>query len=38
MVIRERAMREWVVVGADASDLWPGVVAEAFAFVDEITP
>lgn len=38
MVIRDRAMREWVVVGADASDLWPEVVAEAFAFVDEITP
>lgn len=38
MVMRERAMREWVFVGPDASDLWAGVVAEAFAFVDEITP
>ncbi|MBN9176746.1 MAG: hypothetical protein J0I43_05190 [Microbacterium sp.] len=38
MVMRERAMREWVFVGADAADLWPDVVAEAFAFVDEITP
>lgn len=38
MVMRERAMREWVFVGPDAVDLWPDVVAEAFAFVDEITP
>lgn len=38
MVMRERAMREWVFVPEDAADLWPGVVAEAFAFVDEITP
>ena len=38
MVMRDRAMREWVFVGDDATDLWPDVVAEAFAFVDEITP
>lgn len=38
MVMRERAMREWVFVGPDATDLWPVVVAEAFAFVDELTP
>ncbi len=38
MTMRDRAMREWVFVGADAIDLWPDVVAEAFAFVDEITP
>ena len=38
MVMRGRAMREWVFVGVDAVDLWPDVVAEAFAFVDEITP
>ncbi len=38
MVMRERAMREWVFLGPDATDLWPDVVAEAFAFVDEITP
>lgn len=37
MVMRDRAMREWVFVGEDATDLWPDVVAEAFAFVDEIT-
>ena len=36
--MRDRAMREWVFVGEDATDLWPDVVAEAFAFVDEITP
>lgn len=38
MTMRGRAMREWVVVDRDAVDLWPGVVAEAYAFVDEITP
>jgi len=38
MTMRERAMREWVFVGADATDLWPTVIDEAFAFVDEITP
>ena len=38
MTMRERAMREWVFVGADAADLWPTVIDEAFAFVDEITP
>lgn len=38
MIMRERPMREWVHVPDDASDLWPRIVAEAFAFVDEITP
>jgi len=38
MTMRERAMREWVFVGPDAVDLWPDVVADAFAFVDRITP
>lgn len=38
MVMRERAMREWVFVGADEADLWPAVVSEAYAFVDTITP
>ena len=38
MVMRERAMREWVIVGADAVDLWPAVVDEAYTFVDAITP
>lgn len=38
MVMRERAMREWVLVGPDAVDLWPVVADEALAFVDAITP
>lgn len=38
MVMRERAMREWVFVGGDATDLWPAVVGEAFVFVDGLTP
>jgi len=38
MIMRQRAMREWVFVGPDAVDLWPDIVAEAFTFVDEITP
>lgn len=38
MEMRGRAMREWVLVGPDRADAWAGVTAEAFAFVDEITP
>lgn len=38
MTMRGRAMREWVFVGPDAVELWPDVVAEAYAFVDRITP
>jgi hypothetical protein len=38
MVMRERAMREWLTVPADAADRWAPLVAEAYAFVDEITP
>jgi hypothetical protein len=38
MEMRGRSMREWVLVGPDRADAWPGVTAEAFAFVDEITP
>ncbi len=38
MTMRQRAMREWVFVGSDAVDLWPAVIAEAFDFVDRITP
>ena len=38
VVMRQRPMREWVYVGTDRPDEWPGLVAEAFAFVDEITP
>jgi TfoX/Sxy family transcriptional regulator of competence genes len=38
MIMRERAMREWVHVPDDGADLWPEIIAEALAFVDEITP
>ena len=38
MVMRERAMREWLTVPADAAERWAPLVAEAFIFVDEITP
>ncbi|QRY39764.1 hypothetical protein JVX92_09470 [Microbacterium hominis] len=38
MTMRGRTMREWVFAGPDAVDLWPDIVAEAYAFVDAITP
>ena len=38
MEMRGRSMREWVLVTADRAEAWPGVTAEAFAFVDDITP
>jgi hypothetical protein len=38
MVMRERAMREWIFVDEDAADLWPQIIEEAWAFVDGITP
>ncbi|MCW3492861.1 hypothetical protein [Microbacterium sp. SSM24] len=38
MVMRERAMREWMLVPASAGDRWDPLLAEAFAFVDSITP
>lgn len=38
MVIRDRPMREWVFVEPADSDLWKPVMAEAFAYVDELTP
>ncbi|MNT69327.1 hypothetical protein D3C72_2076360 [compost metagenome] len=37
-VMRGRPMREWATAGTDAADRWPGLIAEAFAHVDEITP
>lgn len=37
MVMRERAMREWVFVPDEAAGLWEGVIGEAFDFVDRIT-
>ena len=38
MVMRERAMEEWMLVPAAAAERWEPLLAEAFAFVDEITP
>jgi hypothetical protein len=38
MVMRERAMKEWMLVPAAAADRWPSLLAEAFAYVDELTP
>ncbi len=38
MVLRGRAMREWVTVGADRGDTWRPLIGEAYAFVDGITP
>lgn len=38
MVMRERPMREWLLVDAEHAPLWPGLVAEAFAYIDELTP
>lgn len=38
MVMRDRPMKEWALVGPDAAEHWRPVVEEAFAFVDGITP
>ena len=38
MVIRDRVLKEWLVIPPDASDRWEPLLAEAFAFVDAITP
>jgi len=39
MVMREREMREWVVLPDAAGDTeWVGLLEDAYAFVDEITP
>jgi hypothetical protein len=38
MVIRERVMKEWLIVPVTAAKRWKALLAEAFAFVDEITP
>ncbi|BDV29451.1 hypothetical protein Microterr_01110 [Microbacterium terricola] len=38
MVIRDRTLREWIVVGPDRAVAWPPLTAEAFAYVDAITP
>lgn len=38
MLMRGRPMREWVLVDATASKLWKGLTAEAYAYIDELTP
>jgi hypothetical protein len=38
MTIRERTMREWLIVPATAAERWEPLLAEAFAYVDKITP
>ena len=39
MVMRERPMREWATVAVDAgAERWDDLIAEAYAFLDEITP
>lgn len=38
MVMRDRAMKEWVLVPATAAERWRPLLAEACAYVDEITP
>lgn len=38
MVMRERAMKEWMLVPPSAGDRWEPLLAEAFAYVDAITP
>ncbi|MDN3497477.1 hypothetical protein QL996_16170 [Planococcus sp. APC 4015] len=38
MRMRDRPMREWVLVGPDRAPLWELLTAEAFAYLDEITP
>ncbi|WP_312678061.1 hypothetical protein [Microbacterium sp.] len=38
VVMRGRVMKEWAFVDAAHAQTWPGLVDEAHAFVDEITP
>src|SRR5215207_4146827 len=39
MVMRERAMREWLTVDVEAgAQRWDDLIGEAFAYLDEITP
>jgi hypothetical protein len=39
MAIRERTMREWLMVGIETGGRrWEDLIGEAFAYVDEITP
>ena len=38
MVMRGRPLREWVMSDVEHAARWPALVAEAYAYVDEITP
>ncbi|MEN2738551.1 TfoX/Sxy family protein [Microbacterium sp. X-17] len=38
MVMRGREMREWLRVEQDRPEQWAPLTAEAYAFLDEITP
>lgn len=38
MTMRERVMREWVAVPLAAEAIWPEIMEEGRAFLDEITP
>lgn len=38
MEMRGRPLREWLIVGPEAAEHWAALTAEAFAYVDEITP
>lgn len=38
MEMRGRTMREWVVVDPGAAEHWRPLTAEAFAYVDDLTP
>lgn len=37
-VMRDRPMREWVTAVPERPETWAPIVAEAYAFVDSITP
>ena len=38
MIMRERTMREWITVDPGAPEHWSSLIAESFAYVDELTP
>lgn len=38
VVMQGRAMREWVYIPIERPELWEPLMAEAFAYLDEITP
>ncbi len=38
MIMKGRPLREWVEVGTDQAEAWAGIIHDARAFLDEITP